>query len=68
MNTNIYNNRGMNTSNIVESTNGADKPARALPLDRAVSVHTLTHTHTRTHTQEPSRISRQRYVWVSRWE
>ena len=42
--------RGMNTSNIVESTNGADKPARALPLDRAVSVHTLTHTHTRTHT------------------
>ena len=42
--------RGMNTSNIVESTNGADKPARAFPVDRAVSVHTQAHTHTLTHT------------------
>ena len=41
--------RGMNTSNIVESTNAGDKPARALPVDRAVSVHTQAHTHTHTH-------------------
>ena len=45
---------GMHTSNIVESTNAGDKPARGLPMDRAVSVHTHAHIHTRTLTRAHS--------------
>jgi hypothetical protein len=46
--------RGMHTSNIVESTNAGDKPARGMALDRAVSVHTHAHIHTRTLTRAHS--------------
>ena len=41
--------RGMHTSNIVESTNAGDKPARGMAMDRAVSVHIHTHTYTHAH-------------------